>query len=231
MTETNTQREIKRIKDLAREYKKKGFDVTVSPQGNAIPAFIRELNFQPDLIAKSQEETYVIEVSSRDSVERLRELSSIADAIEKKRGWRFVLVMTNPRVSSVASIGPPIPELNDLQTSYNKLSKLMMISSNYGNDFDQAILLLAWSIVEGALRMYNYSGKSKSPIRSPKSVVRDAVMIGFITQSEGEFLDYIADIRNRVAHGALDTKIRCASLKKLVKLSESLVSEVGSSNV
>ncbi len=230
MTETNTQREIKKIKDLARDYEKKGFEVSITPKGNAIPRFIKELNFMPDLIAKSQEETYVIEVSSRDSVERLRELSSIADAIERKRGWRFVLVMTNPRASSAASIQPPLPELQDLQASYKKLSKLMNLSSNYGKDFDQAILLLAWSIVEGALRMYNYIGKSKTPIRTPKSVVRDAVMIGFITQTEGEFLYNIVEIRNRVAHGAVETKIRDASLKKLVKLCESLVSEVESKN-
>ena len=68
MTETNTQREIRKIKDLARDYEKKGFEVSISPKGDAIPRFIKELNFMPDLIAKSQEETYVIEVSSRDSV-------------------------------------------------------------------------------------------------------------------------------------------------------------------
>lgn len=230
MTDTNTQRELKKIRELARDYKKKGFSVSIEPQGNSIPSFIRELNFTPDLIAKSQEESHVIEVSSRDTAERLRELSKIVDAIEKKRGWRFILVMTNPRTSSVASAQPPIPELPELQSSYKNLSKLMSLSSNYGNEFDHAILLLAWSIIEGALRMYNYTGKSTMPVRTPQSVVRDAVMIGFITQKEGEFLDSIAKIRNSVAHGAADTKIREASLKKLVKLCESLVSEVSTKN-
>lgn len=230
MTKTNTQREIKKIKELAREYENKGFIVSIEPKGTAIPSFIRELNFTPDLIAKSQEESHVIEVSSRDSAVRLRELSSIADAIEKKRGWRFVLVMTNPRISSVASTQTPIPELDELQSSYKKLFKLKALSSDNDNDFDQAILLLAWSIVEGALRMYNYSGNTKTPVRSPQSVVRDAVMIGFITQKEGEFLDYIVDIRNRIAHGAVETKIRGASLQKLVKLCELLVSEVENEN-
>ncbi len=226
MTKTNTQREIKKTRELAREYEKKGFTVSIEPKGKAIPAFIRDLNFTPDLIAKSQEESYVIEVSSRDSLESLRKLSSIVDAIEKKRGWHFILVMTNPRDSSAASAQLPIPELEELRLSYKKLSNLIALSSRYGNDFDQAILLLAWSIIEGTLRMYNYSGRTKTPVRSPRSVVRDAVMYGFITQKEGEFLDFIADIRNRVAHGAVETKIRDASLQKLVKLCKSLVSEV-----
>lgn len=230
MTKTNTQRELKKIQELARDYKKKGFIVSIEPKGNAIPAFIKKLNYTPDLIAISQEESHVVEVSSRDTAERLREISELVDAIEKKRGWRFILVMTNPRASSVVSIQPPIPELSELQSAFKKLSKLVELSINFGNEFDHAILLLAWSIVEGALRMYNYTGKSKTPVRAPQSVVRDAVMIGFITQKEGEFLDYIAKIRNSVAHGAVDRKIRTASLNKLIKLCETLVSEVNKKN-
>jgi len=230
MTKNNTEREFKKIRELALDYKKKGFKVTIAPKGNDIPAFIKKLNYMPDLIAISQEESHVVEVSSRDTAERLREISKIVDGIEKKRGWRFVLVMTNPRASSAVSTEPPIPESSELQSAFKKLSKLVEISNGYGNEFDHAILLLAWSIVEGALRMYNYTGKSKTPVRAPQSIVRDAVMIGFITQEEGEFLDYIAKIRNSVAHGAVDRKIRAASLKKLIKLCETLVSEVNTKN-
>lgn len=226
MIKTNTQREIKKIRELAREYKKKGFIVSVEPTGNAIPDFIRKFNYTPDLIAISQEESHVIEVSSRDTVERLRKISKLVDAIEKERGWRFILVMTNPRVSSVETTQPTIPELSDLQLAYKKLSKLVELSHTYKHEFNHAILLLAWSIVEGALRMYNYTGKSKKPVRAPRSVIRDAVMFGFITQKEGEFLDYIAEIRNSVAHGAFDRKIRTASLNKLVKFCRTLVTEV-----
>ena len=138
--------------------------------------------------------------------------------------------MTNPRVSSVETIQPTIPELSDLQSAFEKLLKLVELSHSYEHEFDHAILLSAWSIVEGALRMYNYSGKSKRPVRSSRSVVRDAVMLGFITQEEGEFLDNIAEIRNSVAHGAVDSKIRTASLTKLVKLCKSLVTEVNEKN-
>jgi uncharacterized protein YutE (UPF0331/DUF86 family) len=230
MIKANTQREMKKIRELAREYKNKGFTVSVEPTGDAIPDFIKQFDYTPDLIAISQEESHVVEVSSRDTAERLREISKIVDTIEKERGWRFILVMTNPRVSSVESIQPTIPELSDLQSAFKKLSKLVELSHNYKNEFDHAILLSAWSIVEGTLRMYNYTGKSKKPVRSSRSVVRDAVMIGFITQKEGEFLDYIADIRNSVAHGAVNSKIRTASLNKLVNLCKSLVSEVNTKN-
>lgn len=226
MIETNTKREIKKIKELAREYESKGFDVSILPKENAVPKFMRELNFSPDLIAKSNEESYVIEVSSRDSANRLKRLSSIVSAIEKKEGWKFVLVMTNPRLSSIESVKTPMPDIYELRSSYKKLSKLMSVSKKHKNDFDQAIVLLAWSIIEGALRMYNYSGNKKDLSRSQKSVVRDAVMYGFITREEGEFLDYIADIRNRISHGAVETKIRDVSLKKLVNFCDRLVSEV-----
>lgn len=226
MIKTNTKREIKKIQELAREYKKKGFTVYIEPTGNEVPDFIKNFNYTPDLIAISQEESHIVEVSSRDTAERLREISKLVDTIEKERGWRFILVMTNPRVSSVESIQPAIPELSDLQSAFKKLSELVELSDNNKHKFDHAILLSAWSIVEGALRMYNYTGKSSMPVRSPRSVVRDAVMMGFITKEEGKFLDNIAEIRNSIAHGAVDNKISTASLTKLVKICKSLVTEI-----
>jgi len=226
MIKTNTKREIKKIQELAREYKKKGFTVYIEPTGNEVPSFIKNFNYTPDLIAISQEESHIVEVSSRDTAERLREISKLVDTIEKERGWRFILVMTNPRVSSVESIQPTIPKLSDLQSALKKLSELVELSYSNELKFDQAILLSAWSIVEGTLRMYNYSGKSRMPVRSSRSVVRDAVMLGFITKEEGEFLDNIAEIRNSVTHGAVDKKISTASLTKLIKLCKSLVTEI-----
>ena len=42
MIKTNTKREIKKIRELAREYKKKGFTVFIEPTGNDIPRFYKK---------------------------------------------------------------------------------------------------------------------------------------------------------------------------------------------
>lgn len=225
MTAKKTKREQRKIQELARDYASKGFRVSVEPRGQAVPAFLRKLDFAPDLIAESDDESHVIEVSSRDTAERLRELSKVVETIEKRRGWSFILVMTNPRMPTPAFATPDIPRLNDLQDSFERVSTLAELSRESDNDFAHAVLLSAWAIVEGALRMYLHSGRTEMRARSPRSIARDAVMFGFITASEGDFLDSVAQLRNAVAHGAVDTKISASTLNRLMSLCKSLVSE------
>jgi Holliday junction resolvase len=220
---TNTRRELKKIRELARDYERKGFRVSVLPRGDAVPTFLRQMDFSPDLIAESGKETHVIEVSSRDTTERLRELSKIVDAIEKKRGWDFILVMTNPRVPASPPVSPEPPSLHDLQELLERVRSLSVISSKAGNQFAHAVLLAAWAVAEGALRMYLYSDRPETWNRSPRSIVRDAVMYGFISADEGNFLDSVAETRNAVAHGVATTSVRPGMLEKLILLCESLV--------
>lgn len=220
---TSTQREAKKIRELARSYKAKGFRVSVLKRDTEIPAFLRHLNYTPDLIAESEEESYVIEVSSSDSVERLREISEVVDAIEKKRGWNFILVMTNPRIPSADRVVNKLPSIQELHESFMKVKSLASISSDLEDKFAHAVLLSAWAIVEGALRVYLYSNKPEMLRRSPRSIVRDAVMYGFITANEGSFLDSVAEVRNAVAHGATTIKVTQKMLKKLLARCESLV--------
>jgi uncharacterized protein YutE (UPF0331/DUF86 family) len=225
MTAKNTKREQRKIQELARYYASQGFRVSVEPRGQAVPSFLRKLDFAPDLIAESDDESNVIEVSSRDTAERLRELSKVVETIEKRRGWKFILVMTNPRTPTPALATPGIPRLNDLQDSFDRVSTLAELSRESNNDFAHAVLLSAWAIVEGALRMYLYTGRTEMRARSPRSIVRDAVMFGFITPNEGHFLDSVAQLRNAVAHGAVDTKIPASTVNRLMSLCKSLVSE------
>lgn len=224
MTEDyNTERERKKIAEVAREYTQKGYKVSVLPRGSKVPAFLRELSFSPDLLAISDKESYVIEVSSRDTAEQLKELSLIVDAIEKRRGWNFVLVMTNPRRPRVAPSPPRVPNLDELEYAYKKVLELTKISTQNSEDFSHAVLLSAWSIVEGALRMYLDTGKSKVRSRTPSSIVRDAVMMGFLDQAEGEFLTSVSRLRNEIAHGAVSTKVNKVLINKLVNICGALV--------
>jgi Holliday junction resolvase len=226
MMNTNTKRETKKIRELAREYESKGFRVSVLPRGESVPAFLRQLNFAPDLIAVSEKESHVIEVSSRDTAERLRELSGVVDAIERKRGWDFILVMTNPRTpANTPRTLKPAPSLHDLQESLKKARSLSVQSRESGHQFSDAVLLTAWAVVEGALRMYLYSNKPEQETRAPRSIVRDAVMYGFITPEVGNFLDSLASTRNAVAHGVATATISPKLLTRLMSIAESLVTE------
>ena len=226
MIKSNTQREAKKIRELARDYEKKGFKVSILPRDKAVPVFLRQMNYEPDLIVKSEQESFVIEVSSSDTAERLREISKVVANIEKKRGWDFILVMTNPRSFSTDRATKNPPSIDDLHKSFLKVKTLAAISSESNDDFSHAVLLSAWAIVEGALRMYLESNTPEKLSRSPRSIVRDAVMYGFITATEGSFLDTVAELRNAIAHGTGTDKVTVSMLKKLILLCESLVTVI-----
>ena len=213
MMKSNTQREAKKIRELARDYESKGFSVSILPRGTAVPVFLRKMNYTADLIVKSEKESYVIEVSSSDTADRLREISKVVGAIEKKPGWDFILVMTNPRTPSAVRVANKPPSIEDLHESFIRVKSLANISIKSEDKFSHAVLLSAWAIAEGALRIYLNSNKPEKLSRSPRSIVRDAVMYGYLTANEGGFLDSVAEVRNAIAHGVSTTKVKPTMLK------------------
>lgn len=226
MIETNTNREQQKIRELVRDYTNKGYRVTALPRGKSVPAFLRKLKFSPDLIAETDDDdSLVVEVSSRESSEQLRKLGPVVDAIEKKRNWKFVLVMTNPR-SQKSKRDIPASELSELQASLDSIKTL-----SDRPEFTATTLLSGWAILEGSIRRNladNYLVKSIAS--SPRSIVRDAVTYGLLTTVDAKFLDSVAGIRNAVAHGKLDQKIPKNMVARLLKLAQSIIDDYSSPN-
>ncbi len=217
-------RERRKTLLLAGEYEERGFRVDVQPQGERLPKFLRESRYRPDLIVEGHGESIVIEVISRESVERLRELSDVSETIERQPGWRFMVVMTNPRSPRERDFPVPLAELDDLREAVRRVEKLHEQFRNGEAGYEQAVLLLAWTVVEGALRMYLYTGKRRQvQVQLGQSLVRDAVMLGFVELEDGEFLDRMASVRNRVAHGVVSERVSDADLDRLVRVCRSLV--------
>jgi uncharacterized protein YegP (UPF0339 family) len=96
MKPENTPREARRVAELAVDYERKGYVVTIPRGPSDTPAFLRDLNYTPDLIARSNDETLVVEVKSRETTAALAELTNIAERINERKGWQFVLAFTNP---------------------------------------------------------------------------------------------------------------------------------------
>ena len=221
-------RERRKAERLARHYEKQGFRVSVEPRGEHLPEFLRESRYRPDLIVEGPEESIVIEVTSRDSVERLRELSDVSKTIERQRGWEFILVMTNARLPREPDFPVHLAEINDLRDAFRRVEELYEQCKKDGGKYSHAILLSVWAIMEGVLRMYLYTGKRKrQQVRSAHSLVRDAVMLGFLELEEGEFFDRMATARNRVAHGVVTERVSAADLERLVRQCRLLLSARG----
>ena len=61
-------RERRKIREVAREYRRAGYEVLVEPSGPQVPAFLGD--YRPDLIAVGDRESVVIEVKSTRGFDR-----------------------------------------------------------------------------------------------------------------------------------------------------------------
>ncbi|MFB0506541.1 MAG: hypothetical protein ACETWT_07405 [Thermodesulfobacteriota bacterium] len=59
-----------RIEAVAREYRKKGYDVTIEPSSHELPSFLQ--GFRPDIIARGENEIVIIEVKTQSTLSESR---------------------------------------------------------------------------------------------------------------------------------------------------------------
>ncbi len=76
--------ERRRLRDVAREYQRKGYQVLVEPRGSDLPVFLQNLG--PDLIAHNGEEWVVVEVKSKTSLVRDPHLSQLTEVVSSRPG-------------------------------------------------------------------------------------------------------------------------------------------------
>ena len=170
-----------------------------------MPDFLCNSGYRPDLIVENQGESIVIEVTSRESVARSRELLDVLEKIDLQKGWAFELVMT-------------VPNSDEERNADEELLNLYELSNSRGSRYSHAVLLTAWTIVEAVLRMLLHTDeRDKQRLRSPRSLVRDGVMLGFIELEDGEFLDRMALTSTRIAHGGLSERVAEQDVKRLVE--------------
>lgn len=91
------QLEHQRLLKLAREYRQKGYQVTMHPASTDLPSALAGCPF--DLIAEGDGKKIAVEVRSRDTLtlNGSEDLRRMTDLVGQLPGWEFELVVTNPR--------------------------------------------------------------------------------------------------------------------------------------
>ncbi|MCW3054239.1 MAG: hypothetical protein JWN14_3409, partial [Chthonomonadales bacterium] len=72
--------EHRRIRSVAQEYRDRGYDVVVQPGEADLPAFLS--GFQVDLYAQNSEDHVIVEVKTRTSLAKSKDMSRLAEVIE-----------------------------------------------------------------------------------------------------------------------------------------------------
>lgn len=89
--------EHRRLLRLAREYRRNGYDVVLYPGDSDLPPVLKGCSI--GLIARSEEDVVVADARSRPNLtlNGPADLRRLAEKVETLPGWRFNLVVTNPR--------------------------------------------------------------------------------------------------------------------------------------
>jgi hypothetical protein len=136
MTLQTTEREHQRLREVAREYRQRGYEVLIEPQADQLPDFLAP--FRIDLWARNGEENVVIEIRTQESLTAAPELDAIARVLHDRPAWRFELVVTNPRERSVLQFKDAV-SLNPVDITHRLHEARQLSEQEHG----EAALLLA----------------------------------------------------------------------------------------
>lgn len=207
MRKTVPELEHEAISRVAREYSQRGYNVSVQPGAAELPIALRQ--FQIDMIARSDAETVVIEVTSSNNLKKKPELSELASHVERLPKYRFELVTISTKTS-------------DTQLAIDRsviCRRCDEAASLARSGLMEAALLLLWSAAEGTLRlMARQEGLAVLEKDSPLSVLRTVYASGLLPKEHYDLFLYIAQARNQVAHGFMSDALSRSSILSTVEL-------------
>jgi uncharacterized protein YutE (UPF0331/DUF86 family) len=206
-----------KLQEIAAEYEAGGYEVLVEPRPEQLPEFLA--GFRPDLVARGPNESVVVEVkvgTRTAASERFREL---AETIQRQPGWRFSLVVIDPRSDEVA---PPTQQLLARQEIVDRLGRANELLKTGATD---AAFLLMWVAVEALLR--HIATREGLPLeRVPSSsLMKELFSLGILSRSELEVAQRAFSVRNALVHGFTTTRLDETS-RELAQFAQKLLLEL-----
>lgn len=219
--------ENRRIKEVAKEYLEKGYEIFIEPNPKNLPDFLK--NYRPDILAVKGDEKIVIEVKSSMSINKSKYLIELANRIENNEGWKFELVLTNPKKKKVER---NIPSLGIIQSKLNSIYQL-----NSENQIDAAFIM-SWATFEAATRkLLLIEQPNSEPELVPNALIKQLYSFGIIGRMDYNQLNNISKKRNEIVHGFFDenkteTKDYSQRLTTIIKnLIKEIEEKTGHNNV
>lgn len=193
------------LTQVAAKYKSQGYRVTLQPQPDQVPCFLR--NWRPGLVAETADDHVVVEVKPRHALRYSEEVRQMADVVNRMPGWRFELILDE---SSGREEEPP--RIPDRKTIEGYLQEFHDLRENH---FNTSAFILAWVILEASLRYlaHHYQVPEDAPPLMPvPALIKELAHYGVITHEQQNFVvQVMKQVRNPLLHGfqteALDLEL------------------------
>lgn len=202
----------RRVQEVAREYRSKGYEVIVEAAQLPEPL----ARFRPDVVARKGDEVVVIEVKPRGSLND-PQLQELAKAVRAQPGWRFELIVLKPEP------GPG----TTAWTAEEVADALRQVETILNSGHPEAALLLAWSAAEATLRILADKEGLVLERHDAPYLVRMLVTRAVITREQYDQLWQALELRNAVAHGLKPPKLEVVAIDGLWKMISELLRQSG----
>ncbi|MEG5140284.1 MULTISPECIES: hypothetical protein [unclassified Microcoleus] len=211
--------ERERLLKLAEEYREKGYEISFHPNSEDLPDFLK--SYRPDLIVRRGEESVVIVVKSRASLNSPSStyLRNLAQAVAENPGWRFELVMTN------SEDAVEVPKAED-SFQEHEIELGLQVAKQLVTQHLESAMLYSWSLVEATLRIVAQKEELSLQRLYPLYLVKQLTVEGVISKSEYQLLMNALSLRNAIAHGFKTTQLTQKSVCELIELAEKLLKDL-----
>lgn len=216
--------ETTKIRQLARDYEKRGYEVLLEPYGSQLPDFMK--NYRPDMIVRKGDEQLVVEVKMGNSSAKKNQIMQIADLVKEHDGWELELIVMKPRPTATYEI-PIGKETSSIITWREIEQKASQALKLVEEGYDEAAMLIAWIAIEGAARQLALSEKIRTEGKPTAQVVKSLVTYGLITNTKYNQLIKWLNLRNNIIHGIQHPQIGNKMLRRMLDVVRLLKTEVG----
>jgi uncharacterized protein YutE (UPF0331/DUF86 family) len=200
------------LESVLPELEAEGFEVFANPSPPILPPFMRD--HSPDAIALRKDKKLAIEVL-REGVPSNRRLDKLRELFSQHKDWELRVYWVNPSSVRRAIEGA---SRNVIEQSIKAIEELTA-----GGRTGPA-LLMAWATFEAIGRAI-LPDRLQRP-QPPGRLIEVLAAEGHVTPTEADHLRRMAESRNHLIHGGLETSVPEADLQRFIDVLKTLCNSI-----
>ena len=206
----------RKTQEIANDYETRGYRVLIEPTPTELPPFLAD--FRPDIVAYGPEDSIVIEVKVGTRIATSARYRELAETIQQHPGWRFSLVIVDPRSDDVAPATQPLLDREKIVERLKEAEELLQ------QGVKEAAFVLLWVSIEALLR--HIASREGLPLeRAPSSaLLKELFSLGLLSRDGLDVALRAFAVRNSLVHG-FETPELVAILAELAILAQELLAE------
>ena len=200
------------LESVLPELEAEGFEVFANPSPPILPPFMR--GHSPDAIALRKDKKLAIEVL-REGVPSNRRLDKLRELFSQHKDWELRVYWVSPSSIRRAIEGA---SRNVIELSIKAIEELA------ADGRTRPALLMAWATFEAIGRAI-LPDRLQRP-QTPGRLIEVLAAEGHVTPTEADNLRRMAESRNHLIHGGLETSVPEADLQRFIDVLKTLCNSI-----